>query len=129
MSGKIKTALFGAFRGVGVELIVPELDLFQLPACALKLSDEIFPRAIPESAARTVRLDEFDAVHEQLGLLPFWHQQLAELKLRKNLELIGRGIDGIPQGLESSATFLGQDFRGPDRLVHLLFPGFNGRYL
>src|SRR6266568_4691244 len=127
MSGKIKMALFRAFRGVGVELIVSELDLFQLPAFALKLSDKIFPRGNSESAARTVRLDEFDAMHEQFRLLPFWHQELAELKLRKNVELIGCGIDRIPEGLESAATFLGQDFRGPDRLVHLLFLGFDGR--
>ena len=86
-------ALFRAFRGVGVELIVPELDLFQLPAFALKLSDKILPRGNPESAARTVRLDEFDAVHERFGLLPFWHQELSELKSRKNIEFIGRGID------------------------------------
>ena len=73
-------ALFGAFRGVGVELIVPELDLFQLPAVALKLSDKFLPRGVPESAARTVRLDEFDAMHERFRLLLFWHQELAGLK-------------------------------------------------
>src|SRR5437899_55459 len=46
MSGKIKLALFRAVRGVGVELIVPELDLFQFPAFDLKLSDKTFPRGI-----------------------------------------------------------------------------------
>src|SRR5438034_6651764 len=85
MSGKIKMALFRAVRGVGLELIVPEFDLFQLPAFALKLSDKIFPRGILESAARTVRLDEFDAVHERFRLLPSRQQQLAELKSRKNV--------------------------------------------
>ena len=127
MSGKIKMALFCVFRGVGVELIVPELDLFQLPTFALKLSDKIFPRGIPERAVGSGRFDEFDAVREQFRLLPFGHQELAELKLRKNVEFIGCGIDRIPEGLESAAAFLGQDFRGPDRLVHLLFLGFDGR--
>src|SRR6266704_1209475 len=127
MSGKIKTALLRAFRGVGVELIVPELDLFQLPAFALKLSDKIFPRGNPESAAGTIRLDEFDAMHEQFRLLPFWHQELAELISRKNVELIGRGIDRIPEDLESAAAFLGTVFRGKDSLDHLLCLGFDGR--
>src|SRR6266511_5127244 len=129
MSGKIKMARSCPFRGVGVELIVQEFDLFQLPAFALKLSDKIFPRGLLESAARTVRRDEFDAVRERLGLLPFGHPELAELKLPKNFELIGRGMDQIPEGHESAATLLGQDFRGPDRLVHPLFLGFDGRKL
>ena len=74
---EIETALPRLALFISVEAIVPEFDIFKLPAVAREVFDPLSPLAGIERGARSYRLAQINGVRQGLRWSPFSQNDFA----------------------------------------------------
>src|SRR5687768_16590550 len=118
--GEIEMALPGLALLIGVESVVPELNVLKLPTIARKVFHALTPLVGRERRARPDRLVQFNVVTQALWRPPFSQDDFTHRKPGDKAEFIGGAIKRIPERFKSPATALRKHLPAPNIFVRVV---------
>src|SRR5688500_4289833 len=126
MNGKIKLTPCRDIVGLWIKRVMPNLALYNFPACLFPLKHVLPPFSEGFDAGRFCRaLPTFDLMGQMDLVFPWAQNQLVKPQPLNNLPFVRRRIKCIPEMLDYLSILLRLNFFPPNLLIDRLLSPFN----